>query len=739
MSLLKSTLPVTGMSCASCAVSVESIAKSQDGIKEARVNLATNTVQLEYDHPDALPLLKQSLETMGYSLELDAEDPLEVAEAHQKKKYQYIRNQFMGALLLSAPVMVLGMFFMEMPYVNWIMLVLSTPVVFWFGRSFFQNAWGQLRHRRANMDTLVALSTGIAWVFSVFNTVYPEYWHRQGLHAHVYFESAAVIIAFILLGRLLEERAKNSTASALRKLMGLQPNTVIRLDNGQPVTVALGDVKTDDILLVRAGDKVPVDGKVVAGTAFVDEAMLSGEPVPVSKTVGDTLFAGTINRDGRLELQATGVGKATLLSQIIRRVQEAQGSKAPVQQLVDKIAGIFVPIVLVIALVSFGAWMYWATDNAFSHALLSLVTVLVIACPCALGLATPTAIMVGMGKGAGQGLLIRDAASLETAVRVTDLVLDKTGTLTTGKPTLEDIVWRTAEKEQQASWLAILLALEEASDHPLAKSISSHLRDNGIQPVELDAFKNLPGKGVLGTFAGESWMAGSESWIREMEIPIGSRLREAAASFREKGFTLVWLAHGNESLAVLALTDQLKDSAAISVDHLQKRGLTLHMLTGDQDASAQHIAAKAGISHIKSGVLPSEKADYIRALQAEGKVVAMVGDGINDSEALALADLSIAMGSGSDIAIDVAGMTLLHNDLSRIETAIRLSKLTVRTIRQNLFWAFIYNLIGIPLAAGLLYPVNGFLLNPMIAAAAMALSSVSVVTNSLSLNWKKLR
>jgi len=732
------TLPIGGMSCASCAVSVEYTANSQAGINAARVNLATHTVQLEYDDATALPLLQKSLESLGYDLDLAAEDALAAAEENQKAYYRYLRFQFTGALILSLPVVVLSMFFMDFPFVNWAMLAMSSPVIFWFGRSFFKNAWGQLKHLQANMDSLVALSTGIAWTFSLFNTINPEYWLAQNLQAHVYYESAAVIITFILLGRLLEERAKNSTASALRKLIGLQPNTVLRLENGQPIARPLQSVEQGDVLFIRAGDQIPVDGKIQSGTAFIDEAMLSGEPVAVSKTVGDTLFAGTINRDGRLEMLATGVGKSTLLAQIIRRVQEAQGSKAAVQQLVDKIAGNFVPIVVLIALASFNAWLFWGGENAFSHGLLAMITVLVIACPCALGLATPTAIMVGMGKGAAQGILIRDAASLETAVKITDIVLDKTGTLTTGQPSLEEIVWRKAEKDQQASWLAILLALEEASDHPLAKSISRHLRENQIHAVDLDDFRNLPGKGVLGTFAGESWMVGSTTWMREMDIPISNHLRSAAANFEANGYTTVWMAHGNETLAVLALNDQLKPSAATVIARLQKRGLQLHMLTGDQNAAAQNMATKAGIQTIVSGVLPAQKADYIRALQAQGKKVAMVGDGINDSEALACADLSIAMGSGSDIAIDVAGMTLLHNDLGRIETAILLSKATVATIRQNLFWAFIYNIIGIPLAAGAMYAVNGFLLDPMLAAAAMALSSVSVVYNSLRLKWKHI-
>lgn len=738
MKTYKTTLAVGGMSCASCAVSVESIAKAQKGFLNAEVNLATHTVQLEHDQAANMAELQQALAAMGYDLALDAEDPLAKAEEVQQNHYAKTRKQFIGAAILSAPVMVLGMFFMDIGWSNWLMFLLSTVVVFWYGRSFFKNAWNLLKYRKANMDSLVALSTGIAWTFSVFNMFYPAYWHAKGLHAHVYFESAAVIIAFILLGRLLEERAKSNTAVALRKLMGMQPQNVIRIRGDEQTNIPLSQLQTGEKVLVRAGEQLPIDGIIEKGSSFIDESMLSGESIPVAKSKGDRVFAGTINRDGRLEIIATGIGQQSLLAAIIKRVQQAQGSKAPVQQLIDKIAGIFVPIVLVIAVISFLAWMYFGGSDAFSHALLSMVTVLVIACPCALGLATPTAIMVGMGKGASQGLLIRDAASLETAVKITDLVLDKTGTITTGKHQWEAISWATADKTQLASWLAILLAIEEASDHPLATSIVQKLKNEGIQAVNIDQHQTHPGKGIEAVFAGEKWLAGSEAWLLEKQVTIGESLQKHADVYKSHGHALVWFAHNQQALAVIALADQLKEGTRQSLVRLQKAGIKVHLLSGDHAEAVAFMAEKAGINSYQAAALPEQKASFVSDLQAKGSIVAMVGDGINDSEALAKADLSIAMGSGSDIAIDVAGITILHNGLDRIETAIKLSKATVTTIRQNLFWAFIYNLIGIPLAAGLLYPINGFLLNPMLAAAAMALSSVSVVINSLLLQYRKI-
>lgn len=738
MPVLTTTLPVNGMSCASCAVSVESIAKTLPGIRNATVNLATNTVQLAYDRPAVLEQLQKNLSAMGYELALEADDALAAAEEAQHKKYRYLKRQLLGASLLSAPVVILGMFFMDLPGGNWYQLLLSTPVLFWFGRQFFRNAWAQLKHRKANMDTLVALSTSIAWSFSAFNTAFPDYWHQRGLHPHVYFESAAVIITFILLGRVLEERAKSSTASALRKLMGLQPQTVQLLRGQQTVPVALSAIQPGDRLLVRVGDQIPVDGVLAAGSGYVDEALLSGEPLPVAKIVGDRLYAGTLNRDGRLELEATGVGRDTLLARIVERVQQAQGSKAPVQALVDRIAAVFVPVVLGIALLTFGLWYFLGGADAFSQALLAAITVLVIACPCALGLATPTAIMVGMGKGAAQGILIRDASSLEKSQQITQLVLDKTGTLTTGKPVVDTLVWHRAGLEQKGAWEAIWMALEGASDHPLAESIGQKLADDGVQAIALEQVKTHPGKGVSGHFAGGRWLAGSDRWLQEEQIPIAPELEQQAAQARAEGASLVWLAHEQQAVAFAVLRDELKPEAVASLRRLEARGLRIHLLTGDHPAAAQFMAARAGIKHLLASASPTQKGDYIAQLQAEGGCVAMVGDGINDSEALARADLSIAMGNGSDVAIDVAEMTLLHNDLSRIETALNLSAATVKTIRQNLFWAFIYNFIGIPLAAGILYPVNGFLLDPMLAAAAMALSSVSVVSNSLLLNYRKI-
>ncbi|HEY8972509.1 MAG TPA: copper-translocating P-type ATPase, partial [Puia sp.] len=583
-----------------------------------------------------------------------------------------------------------------------------------------------------NMDTLVALSTGISYLFSVFNTLFPDYWHERGLHAHVYFEASAVVVAFILLGKLLEERAKARTSSAIKKLMGLQPNTVaVVSDDGVVKEVPLADVRPGDRLLVRPGDKIAVDGRVVEGSSYVDESMISGEPVAVAKTRGNSVFAGTINQKGSFRYTAEKVGGDTLLAHIIQMVQEAQSSKAPVQKLVDKVAGVFVPVVIGLAIISFLAWWIWGGDNGLTYGLLSLVTVLVIACPCALGLATPTAIMVGVGRGAEQGILIRNAESLEQAYKVNAVVVDKTGTLTVGKPVVTDIYELIPGKRD------ILLSLEQASEHPLASAVAVYLEQGG-RPVRITEVESLTGKGIRGRYEGQMYWVGSRQLMNEVGVGLSKELEQWVEERNAAAQTVVFFSDDWSVLAVLAIEDSIKVSAKAAVDGLKREGVEVHMLTGDGFRTAAAVAARIGIDSFKAEVSPAEKASYIKALQQQGKVVAMAGDGINDSQALAQADVSIAMGTGSDIAMDVAGITLLSEDLSRLPAAIRLSRATVRTVRQNLFWAFIYNLIGIPIAAGALYPVNGFLLNPMIAGAAMALSSVSVVSNSLRLKYKSI-
>jgi Cu2+-exporting ATPase len=582
------------------------------------------------------------------------------------------------------------------------------------------------------MDTLVALSTGIAYIFSVFNMLFADFWHQRGLHAHVYFEAAAVIIAFILLGKLLEEKAKGNTSSAIKKLMGLQPKTVIVIQaDGTEKQTAIEDVNAGDIILVKPGEKIAVDGTVVSGNSYVDESMLSGEPVPVLKKENEKVFAGTINQKGSFQFKAVKVGKETMLAQIIKMVQDAQGSKAPVQKLVDKIAGIFVPVVIGIAILTFILWFFLGGENGVVQGLLAAVTVLVIACPCALGLATPTAIMVGVGKGAENGILIKDAESLELAKKVNAIVLDKTGTITEGRPQVTGIQWLNNDDATKD----VLLSIEKQSEHPLAEAVVKNLE--GVSTTLLSNFDSITGKGAKADYNSDTYYVGNKKLLAENNITIADQLQKQADEWGTQSKTVIWFANSKQALSVIAISDKIKETSVQAIKEMQDADIELYMLTGDNEATAKAIAEQTGIKHYKAEVLPQHKADFVKELQQQGKVVAMVGDGINDSTALATADVSIAMGKGSDIAMDVAKMTIISSDLTKIPQAIRLSKQTVSTIKQNLFWAFIYNLIGIPIAAGILYPINGFLLNPMIAGAAMALSSVSVVSNSLRLKWKK--
>ncbi|HWV65785.1 heavy metal translocating P-type ATPase [Chitinophaga sp.] len=736
---IKETFPVLEMTCAACAVSVESMLKSVPGVEDAGVNFANQTAWVQYRHGNVSPeALQTAIRSIGYDLVIEKENREAVKEEAQRRHYQEIKKRTVWSSVLSLPVVIIGMFFMNMPYGNWIMMALATPVVFILGRSFFVNAWKQARHGKANMDTLVALSTGIAWLFSAFNTIYPQFWHQRGLHPHVYFEAAAVVIAFISLGKLLEEKAKSNTSSAIKKLIGLQPKTVLLVGpDGNTSEVPVAAVKAGDLLLVKPGEKIPVDGKLSAGESYVDESMITGEPLPVAKKEGDGVFAGTINQKGSFRFTAEKVGTDTLLAQIIKMVQEAQGSKAPVQKLVDKIAGIFVPVVIGIAILTFISWMLLGGDNAFTHALLTSVTVLVIACPCALGLATPTAIMVGVGKGAENNILIKDAESLELAHKVNAIILDKTGTITEGKPVVTNIVWNSGETGHPLQQ-SILYALEHHSEHPLAEAVTGYLSGGGIGPVALKGFESITGQGVTGTYNGQSYFVGNKRLLDENHITINSRLAAEAANLQEEAKTVIYFAGAKELLAIIAIADKIKETSRQAIHALQRDGIAVYMLTGDNQHTAAAVAREVGIKNYKAEVLPSYKADFVKELQQAGKVVAMVGDGINDSQALAQADVSIAMGKGSDIAMDVAKMTLITSDLNSIPKALRLSTKTVSTIKQNLFWAFIYNVIGIPIAAGVLFPINGFLLDPMIAGAAMALSSVSVVSNSLRLKAAKL-
>ncbi|WP_297929030.1 cation-translocating P-type ATPase [uncultured Coprobacter sp.] len=730
----KNTYPVLGMSCASCAARVDKTLNGLPGVYQATVNYATAIAQVEYNPKvcsDAI--LQSAVQDAGYDLLVDTgEDVTNKAEEIRLARYRKIKRRTVVALLLSLPIMVISMFFEDISSLKYVLWILATPVVFGLGREFYINAWRQLKHSTSNMDTLVAVSTGIAYTFSVFNLLFPDFWLSRGIEPHIYFEAASVIIAFILLGRLLEERAKQNTSTAIKKLIGLQPKTVTIIVDSDERTVPITAVQKGDTILVKPGERIAVDGMVVTGESYVDESMLNGEPVPLHKQSGKKVFAGTINQKGTFRFVADKIGSDTMLAQIIRMVQDAQGSKAPVQKLVDKIARFFVPAIISISIIAFVAWIFLAPTNGFTNGLLAMVTVLIIACPCALGLATPTAIMVGIGKGAEKGILIKDAQSLEIAQKIDTIILDKTGTITAGHPVVVESLWENGFEHTRK----ILYSLEKLSEHPLSDAVVKTLQNE--KEISIDKFENVPGKGVKGMVGSQTYYVGNLSLLNDNHITIASHLQELANKWTQKAKTLVWFADSTQAIAAIALTDEIKQTSAEAISQLQKMGVEVYMLTGDNAISAQAISRKVGINHYKAGVLPNEKAQFIKELQANGKTVGMVGDGINDGAALAQADLSIAMGQGSDIAVDTAMATILSSDLLKIPETIRLSQLTIKTIYQNLFWAFIYNLIGIPIAAGIFYSVNGFLLNPMWTSAAMAFSSVSVVLNSLRLKRKRI-
>lgn len=731
---VRSDFPVTGMSCASCVAHVQKILSEQPGVSNANVNLADNIAYVEYIPAIITPeKLKKTVQDAGYDLIIDEEEKEDVEEI-QNKHIQSLKNNTIAALLLSIPLVVIAMFFHTMPYANYIMWVLATPIVFILGRSFFVNAFKQLKHKSTNMDTLVALSIGIAYLFSMFNTLFPSFWITRGLEPHVYFEVAAVVVAFILLGRYLEAKAKGNTTSAIKQLIGMQPKIATVVSDDQFIEIPIKDIKVGDELVVKPGEKVAVDGDIVKGSSFIDESMISGEPLAVEKIIGDKVFSGTINQNGSLHYIARKVGKDTLLAQIVRMVQEAQGSKAPIQRYVDKIASIFVPVIVLISIITFITWILLAGGDSIPQALLSMVTVLIIACPCALGLATPTAIMVGIGRGATNGILIKDAQALETAKKLTAIVLDKTGTITEGRPHVSELRWFVPETPDLKN---ILYSIESYSEHPLGDAIKADLKNEAklVTDIKVDI---VSGQGITGIADNNSYFIGNKKLLQANNIEINEDAAAWIDAYKKKANTIVMFANNKQVLAAIAITDTIKQTSKEAISKLKASGLKTYILTGDNEPSAKMIAGQVGIDYVKADVLPAEKAEYIKELQKKGEIVAMVGDGINDSAALATADISIAMGKGSDIAIDVAQITIISSDLNKVSTAINLSKTTVRTIKQNLFWAFIYNLIGIPIAAGVLYPFTGFLLNPMIAGAAMALSSVSVVTNSLLLKIRKI-
>ncbi|MCM1109463.1 MAG: heavy metal translocating P-type ATPase [Clostridium sp.] len=744
--IIQQTFPVLGMSCAACAARVEKAVNAVTGVTGVAVNYATATVAVSYRSSECAPeTLRRAVVEAGYDLVIASapDEAAAVAAAARSGQYRSLRRRTVWAVMLAVPLMVVGMGFMHAVWAPWVSAVLAAPVVFVLGRPFFVNAWRQLRHGAVNMDTLVAVSTGTAYAFSLFNLLFPQFWRSRGVEPHVWFESSAVIIAFILLGRLLEERAKGRTSSAIRRLMGLQPRTVtVVTPDGTTVEVSVGQLHTGETVLVRPGEKIAVDGVVIEGCSHVDESMLSGEPLAVGKQVGSRVFAGTVNGRGSFRFRAERVGADTMLAQIIRLVQEAQGSKAPVQHLADRVASVFVPVIMAVAVLAFVVWLVCDSVDGFTHGLLAFVTVLVIACPCALGLATPTAIMVGVGRGAEEGILIKDAAALESAARVDTVVMDKTGTLTEGRPEVTDSRFvstsdMTDPAVGEGHLVRVLCALERRSEHPLAAAVVARWCDS--TDCVVTHFESLTGRGVCGRVDGQLYFVGNSRLLSERGVTVDTELAVEAGRWEREAKTLVWLADSQRALAVVAVTDRLRSSAVEAVTALQREGIRVCMLTGDNLATATEVARCTGIRHFEAGLLPQDKNHRIEELQRAGSCVAMVGDGINDSAALARADVGIAMGRGSDIALEVAGMTILSSDLTRVAEAIRLSRLTMRTVRQNLFWAFIYNLVAVPVAAGVLYPLCGYLLNPMIGGAAMAFSSVSVVTNSLRLRRKDAR
>ncbi|ESA38805.1 copper-translocating p-type atpase [Leptolyngbya sp. Heron Island J] len=740
------TLTLKGMSCAACANAIETAICQVPGVQKAQVNFATEQANVDFDeYSTSINTIAAAVADAGYEAAEVRDNCIEKEriERQQRQRSLLLRvvvSNMIGIVLIvgSMPAM-LGMHIPGWPmflHNFWLQLVVSTPVLFWCGQSFFVGAWKAFTHRTANMNTLVALGTGTAYFYSLFITLFPNVLIAQGLKPEVYYEAAVVIIALLLLGRYLESRAREHTSDAIRQLMGLQPNVARVVRQGSEIDIAIEQVVVGDIVVVRPGEKIPVDGDVVSGRSTVDESMVTGEPMPVDKQTGDEVIGATINKTGSFQFRAARVGQDTVLAQIVQLVQAAQGSKAPIQKLADQVTGLFVPVVIAIALLTFLLWFNLTGNTTLS--LLTTVGVLIIACPCALGLATPTSIMVGTGKGAENGILIKDAESLEQAHRLQTIVVDKTGTLTQGKPTVTDyITVRGTANRNEVRLLQLAAAVENNSEHPLAAAIVNYAKAQGVERLPaVHNFEAIVGSGVQGVVNGQQLQIGTERWMKTLGIdtqPLQARQQawEAAAK------TTVWVAVDGKAEALLGIADALKPSSASVVRTLKRMGLEVVMLTGDNPQTAAAIAQHVGIRRYIANVRPDQKAAHVQQLQADGNRVAMVGDGINDAPALAQADVGIAIGTGTDVAIAASDITLISGDLSGIVTAIRLSKATMANIRQNLFFAFIYNVVGIPIAAGILYPLLGWLLNPMIAGAAMAFSSVSVVTNALRLRTFK--
>ncbi|NEO25775.1 MAG: copper-translocating P-type ATPase [Kamptonema sp. SIO4C4] len=745
------TLHLEGMSCAACANTIERAIKRVSGVEQCNVNFGAEQANVHYNpQQTTLEAIQQAVSRAGYqaypSQGMQAE-PDDQEKAQRQAHQRELQQKLIFGGIVSIILIVGGLPMMtglHLPWIPawlhnyWLQLVLTTPVMVWVGASFFTGAWKALQHGSADMNSLVALGTGAAYIYSLLATFFPQFFQSQGLQADVYYETSAVVITLVLLGRFLEHRARGQTSEAIRKLMGLQAKTARVLRNGEEKDIPLQAVQVGDIVIVRPGEKIPVDGVVKEGHSTVDEAMVTGESIPVEKKAGDEVIGATINKTGSFRFQAKRVGQDTVLAQIVQLVQQAQGSKPPIQNLADRITQWFVPTVLVIAIITFIVWL--ATTRTLSLALIPTVGVLVIACPCALGLATPTSVMVGTGKGAENGILIKGADSLEVAHHLKTIVLDKTGTLTEGKPTVTEYI-TTQGTEKELALLQLVAAVENASEHPLAEAVVRYGKAQGVEmPLpSVEDFDAVTGRGVQGTVDGQLLRVGTRRWLEELNIDTAvettqnQALQDLSARLEADGKTVVWCAVDDRVEGILAIADALKESSREVVAQLHRMKLEVVMLTGDNERTAEAIAQQAGISRYFAQVRPDQKAEKIDQLQKEGKLVAMVGDGINDAPALAQADVGIAIGTGTDVAIAASDITLISGDLEGILTAIRLSQATMNNIRMNLFFAFVYNVAGIPIAAGVLYPVFGLLLNPIIAGAAMAFSSVSVVTNALRL------
>jgi len=740
----KSIFPVGGMTCASCVARVEQALSSVPGVISANVNLASEKATVEYIEGTEIADLKRAVKEAGYNLGSEAETLEDVTTAAQRE-IRSTRNRFIFAAILGLSIFVLTVLDFDFTGKLYLLWALATPVQFWAGWRFYRGAWGALRHRTADMNTLIAVGTSAAYFYSVVAVLFPGLFVAGGLEPHVYFDTASVIIALILLGRFLEARARGQTSEAIKKLIGMQPKTALVIRDGEEREISIEDVRVGDLILVRPGERVPVDGIVRHGYSSIDESMVTGESIPVEKKIGDEVIGATINKTGSFQFEATKVGKDTTLAQIIRMVEEAQGSKAPIQRLADVIASYFVPIVIGIALITFVVWYFMGPAPALTFALLNFVAVLIIACPCALGLATPTAIMVGTGKGAEHGVLIRSAEALERSHKINTVLVDKTGTLTQGEPKVTDIVAVSSSSQEEV--LRLAASAERGSEHPLGEAIVRAASERKLELSPPSDFNAVPGHGVEALVEGKKLLLGNLRLIKDRGLFLNG-LEEEAERLWEKGKTVMFLGMDSQVVGIIAVADTLKPNAKEAVEALHKMGIEVVMLTGDNRRTAEAIAREVGVDHVLAEVLPEHKAQEVKKLQSEGKVVAMVGDGINDAPALAQADIGIAIGTGTDVAMETGDITLISGDLTGIVTAMSLSKRTMRTIKQNLFWAFAYNTALIPVAAGVLFLIFGntgvpsglrFILgnygflNPMLAAAAMAASSLTVVSNSLRL------